>query len=246
MLSFEEARDLILLSSSRGYISKQSATLLLEEFTSKNPAFSFNKEDYFDLENIEEAECRYEFRIDKKDIPQLADVLHLPNEFRCAQRTVVGKIEGLCMLLKRTAYPCRLNDMMRRFNRPVPEISMIINTVIDHIYDHHGHRITEWNNQILSPDKLDSYAEAIRNKGAALENCFGFIDGTVHPICRPTRNQKQVYNGHKRAHALKFQSVSLPNGLIGNLYGPVGKCKMQDILSLFFEQKYCQFCYYKI
>ena len=30
-----------------------------------------------------------------------------------------------------------------------------------------------------------------------------------------------MYSGHKRVHALKFQSVALPNGLIGNLYGPV-------------------------
>ena len=28
-------------------------------------------------------------------------------------------------------------------------------------------------------------------------------------------------NGHKRVHALKFQSVVVPNGLIANLYGPV-------------------------
>ena len=32
-----------------------------------------------------------------------------------------------------------------------------------------------------------------------------------------------IYNGHKRVHALKFQCVALPNGLIGNLFGPVGK-----------------------
>ena len=30
-----------------------------------------------------------------------------------------------------------------------------------------------------------------------------------------------VYNGHKRVHALKFQSVAVPNGLIANLSGPV-------------------------
>ncbi|KAK3742027.1 hypothetical protein QZH41_014350 [Actinostola sp. cb2023] len=30
-----------------------------------------------------------------------------------------------------------------------------------------------------------------------------------------------IYNGHKRVHALMFQCVALPNGLIGNLYGPV-------------------------
>ena len=56
-----------------------------------------------------------------------------------------------------------------------------------------------------------------------LENCFGFIDGTVRPIARPDERQRIVYNGYKRVHSLKFQSVALPNGLIGNMYGPVGK-----------------------
>lgn len=29
-----------------------------------------------------------------------------------------------------------------------------------------------------------------------------------------------MYNGHKRVHSMKFQSVALPNGLISNLAGP--------------------------
>ena len=32
-----------------------------------------------------------------------------------------------------------------------------------------------------------------------------------------------MYNGHKRVHGVKFQSVALPNGIIGNMYGPIGK-----------------------
>ena len=35
------------------------------------------------------------------------------------------------------------------------------------------------------------------------------------------QTRRVVYNGHKRVHGLKFQSVALPNGLIGNLYEPV-------------------------
>ena len=55
-------------------------------------------------------------------------------------------------------------------------------------------------------------------------NCFGSVDGTVLRIFRPKINQNIVYNGHKRAHDIKFQSLALPNGLIGNLSGPyVGK-----------------------
>ena len=47
------------------------------------------------------------------------------------------------------------------------------------------------------------------------------MDGTVRPICRSVEIQHIVYNGHKRLYALKFQSLALPNGLIGNLFGPV-------------------------
>ena len=70
---------------------------------------------------------------------------------------------------------------------------------------------------------FNSYAETISRKGSPLNNCFGFIDGTVPPISRPGNGQRIVYNGHKRVHGLKFQSISLPNGLIGNIFGPVGK-----------------------
>ena len=47
------------------------------------------------------------------------------------------------------------------------------------------------------------------------------MDGTVRPIFRASMNQRAVYNGHKRVHSLKFQSVLAPNGMIANLFGPV-------------------------
>ena len=56
----------------------------------------------------------------------------------------------------------------------------------------HGHRISQWNDDVQ------------------LENCFGFIAGMVRPIARPNRHERIVYNGHKRVHLLKFQSVALP------------------------------------
>ena len=82
------------------------------------------------------------------------------------------------------------------------------------IYAHHSHRITRWNRTILNPLELEKYAEAVFNQGAPLSNSFGFVDGTVRPITRPGENQRLLYNGHKRVHGLKFQSVVLPNGLI--------------------------------
>ena len=172
---------------------------------------------------MDEAECKAEFRVEKSDLPQLAEALRIPQEFVCEQRTVCDGMEGLCMLLRRMAYPCRYSDLIPRFGRPVPEICMITTKVADFLYENHRHKIMEWNDTILNPECLERYATAIHLRGGALGNCFGFVDGTVRPICRPNANQRQVYNGHKRVHALKFQSVAIPNGLIANLYGPVGK-----------------------
>ena len=131
--------------------------------------------------------------------------------------------EQLVTELKRFPYPCRYSDMIHRFARPVPEISMITNTVMDHIFLSHGHGISRWNFDILSPPMLQEYADVIHAKGAPLNNCIGFIDGTVRPISRPGQHQRIVYNGHKRVHSLKFQSVALPDGLIRNMYRPVSK-----------------------
>ena len=197
--------------------------LFYDFYGSKNPDFPYASYPPFDLQDMEDSECLAEFRVHKRDIPVLADALQIPPTFRCRQRSVCEGIEGLCMLLRRISYPCRYGDMVQRFARPVPVLSMITNTVLDYIYDLHGHRITHWNNAVMSTPQLQVYADAISECGAPLENCFGFIDGTVRPICRPGQNQRVVYNGHKRVHALKFQSVALPNGIIGNIYGPVGK-----------------------
>ena len=72
----------------------------------------------------------------------------------------------------------------------------------------------------LQPNILRVYTYAIECNGVPLTTCFGFVDGTVLCICRTTANQRVVYNGHKRVHDIKFRSVTLPNGLIGNFHGP--------------------------
>ena len=93
-------------------------------------------------------------------------------------------MEGLCILLKRVAYPCRLSDLIPRFGPPVSVMSLISNDVIDYIYGVHGYRITQWNRDLLYPGALQRYGEAISGKGGPLDNCFGLVDGTDGPISR--------------------------------------------------------------
>lgn len=218
----KDVRKSLLIAHDQGLVSDEELLLLLKENSSKNPEFSYEKYARFSIESIEEPECKSEFRVEKKDLPLLADALRLPDTFHRNQRNTADKLEGLCILLRRMSFPCRYSDMLARFGRPVPELSMISNTVMNYIYDIHGHKLCQWNHDLLNPRDFNTYTDAIWNKGAALQNCFGFIDGTIRPICRPSQQQRIMFNGHKRVHSLEFQSVTLPNGLIANLFGPVG------------------------
>ena len=170
--------------------------------------------DAFNLERMDENECLVEFRFKKEDIYSLVNVFQLPDVVRCENGVVVDSVEALCIFLKRFAYPCRYVDLIPRFARPISQLCMACNLVTDMIYDRFNHLLTDLNQPWLSRQNLQLFANAIHAKGAALDNCWGFIDGTVRPISSPN-------NGNKRVHALKYQSVVTPNGLIANLYGPV-------------------------
>lgn len=155
------------------------------------------------------------------DLDLLRENLHIPDEIVCCQRSVCEGMEGMCILLKRLAYPCRYTDMVPRFGRNPTELCLIFNEMLDLIYTKHRHRLSDWDrNPFLQPDQLYRYVDAIHLQGSPLKNCFGFVDGTVRSIARPKQNQRVTYNGHKRVHSIKCQIVATPNGLIANLSGP--------------------------
>ena len=175
----------------------------------------------FNLEDQSDQQALNKFRFDKENIYRLARSLALPDQIQLANRCICSGTDALCILLRRLVYPNRLSDLETLFGRPKSTLSLIINHTLDFIYDRHGYLLSSLDQPWFQQEALEAYAATIHAKGAPLTNCFGFIDGTVRPICRPTRYQRVCYNGHKRVHALKFQSIVLPNGLIGHLFGPI-------------------------
>ncbi len=63
-------------------------------------------------------------------------------------------------------------------------------------------------------------ANIVQNKGAAVDNVWAFLDGTYILICRPSRDQRSVFGGHKHCHSLKFQHLMLPCGIVCHEAGP--------------------------
>ena len=105
-------------------------TLLYEENYSRG-IFPHWKYDKFDLDDWDEEECKVELRFDKSDLAVLLHALRFPDRFVCSQRTVCSGMEGLCILLKRLAFPCRFTDMVMRFGRNPTELCLIFNHVLD-------------------------------------------------------------------------------------------------------------------
>ena len=100
------------------------------------------------------------------------------------------------------------------------------------VFDRWGHLLKTMNQQWIVPVDLQLLADTIHASGLPLDNYWGFIDGTVRLICRRGKDQRTLYNDHKKVQMVKFQSVVAPNGLMANLFGPVeGQCRDSSMFS---------------
>jgi len=86
-MSFRDVREALLCYHYDGIISEEEFLVLYEEYESTNLYFPYWEYDPFCLDNFDSSEARAEFRIDKDDIPLLAQALNIPDVFRCYQGT---------------------------------------------------------------------------------------------------------------------------------------------------------------
>lgn len=124
------------------------------------------------------------------------------------------------MLCARFKCPADQLDLTAKYDRSQSAISEIINELVLYLDETWKHLLDFDTDHLLSPERLAAYARAIHGTGVPLETIWAFIDCTMIKMCRPTWHQRQVYSGHKRYHALKYQALALPNGLIRHLFGP--------------------------
>ena len=109
---------------------------ILELTNKKNPCFPYWKYDRIEstLDDLSESEAKAEFRFATSELPRLAEALRIPDMSTCCNGTTASGLEGLCILLKRFAYPCRLSDLIPLFGRSVPELSLILSEVTEHVF----------------------------------------------------------------------------------------------------------------
>ena len=147
MATFREAREALMIAYQDGSIDDTEFALLYDLRhlnSSENLEFPYWKYGRFDLDSMTDDECKAEFRFYKNDIYLLGEVLDIPEIMKCSNGVLVDGTEALSALLKRLAYPCRFGDMVARFGRPVPQLSMITNRNMDYVFDEYSHLGLLW------------------------------------------------------------------------------------------------------
>ena len=99
------------------------------------------------------------------------------------------------------------------------------------------------------PECADAIREECLHNGVLFNDrfmIFGFVDNTMHKTCRvgggattpgpnaprePKELQQAWYNGWKKLHGLKWETVDLPNGMIAFAWGPVS-VRHNDLFTL--------------
>ena len=131
-------------------------------------------------------ECQVEFHFYKNNVYDLMEDLGCPETFTCYNGLTVDGTEALCIFLKRFAYPCRYLDMILRFARPMPQLCMTSNMVMDYLYTHWSHLLTSLNQPWLSLDNLKTFANAtfqfqsVAVPKGLVANLYGPVEGTRH------------------------------------------------------------------
>ena len=85
-------QDLLLLANEENQVNDEEFLLLFDLNGSRNLVFPYWKYNRFNLDELENDECKAKFRFEKEDIYTLRDVLQLPARIICCNGTNVSSL----------------------------------------------------------------------------------------------------------------------------------------------------------
>lgn len=177
------------------------------------------------LQMLTNEACVSFFRFGHKDLMRIVDVMAWPAEKTCTVGNgyAINPTLAACVVLRRLSSSSRWYDLENLFGKFSPQLAEIFREALEQFMDVRGHLLTSPIPENYFQQRAETFAERVFDKGRALDNCLAFIDGTVIGVSRPSGsniNQRVLYNGHKRKHALKYQAITTPDGMCLHLFGP--------------------------
>ena len=188
-----------------------------------------NYESTLHVSTISDEEALSLFRFTIPQVQQIIQCMNLPPTITTDNQMIIDTVDAMCLLLRRLTYPSRYIDLEFAFNIHETVISRIVSTMTDILIHKYDDFIELWPG--LTRARVAVYSAIVTNRFPVISNIWGFIDGTMRYICRPSRRQRDYYS-YKKQHAQKFQCITAPDGLIISCCGPyLGKSHDLRMLS---------------
>lgn len=164
------------------------------------------------------------FNFDKEAVLHMLSALDWPiNKPNSRNGYRTTPLLSCCVMLYQMATVNQWFDASILFSHHGAHISEIFRESVKQFLRSHVHLTT---GPILKPftsSSAEIYVNAVHSVNPTLQNCIVCLVRTLIGIAKTTDNSEQraVYNGCKRKHALKFQTFTTPDGLILHGYDPV-------------------------
>jgi nuclease HARBI1 len=171
----------------------------------------------FTLDTWPELNYRFELAVDRHEAERLITVLDI-EAITFRNRLAPSPVLALCVTLARLKYPSRWKSHSLKFGRSFGYLSVVFTDVIEYLSTTFDQQLT-WHPRLRSYRRLREFARAVDDAGAG-GLIWGFIDGHFMEFARPKMDQRLCYSGHSKAHGLKMQAITTPDGLVSSLYGP--------------------------
>lgn len=182
------------------------------------PSYEYNHTS-FCLDLIPPGKARVLFRFTVPEIIQLAPLLHL-YEVEYRDRITCEPTTALCIVCARLSYPTRWYTLADIFGRSPTWLSIVFNDTITFLCRKFSQHL-RWHRILTDYNRLEAYAKAVEAVGG-VQGVYGFVDGTFKGHRRPRGQleQRAVYSGHKRAHGMNWQVLTVADGLSPSCIGP--------------------------
>lgn len=166
------------------------------------------------IQQLDDVHFKSTFGLTVREFNDIHYALRLPEPVQTEQWDAVESKTALLMVL---AYlrSSRLRLLKGQFGWSNSWTSRVVWAVYNAIEDRWFKllNVTSDRHRLLEPQHLDYYAAALQQK-TCYPSFWGAVDGTVRPIVMPILEQQEAYNGHKHLHALKYQLIAMPDGLL--------------------------------
>lgn len=179
------------------------------------------RETYFNVNIFSTEEALRLFRFRPVDIPRVVRVIDFEGVtdsrgYRCHPLTAT------CIMMRRLAYPCRWYDIELLFGMPSQTLSEVFWCITKRFRETCGVLTESLRPDLLVP-RARMYADCIREKGAPLPNCIGFIDATKIMMTRPggeVPTRDHVIAGTRGRTALSISPSPLQMDLYSSCTAP--------------------------